>query len=273
MAPKPTFNFDDLFPERWLHADDLGGKQVTVTIAAAYQEDLRLPGGAVETCGILSFVGAKKEYVLNKTNATVLRELWGKNSGDYTGHRITLAPVPDSSGKSASGFRILFVGSPDIDKPLTIRLPGGGKHVVQVTRNKEPMSDDSPPTEPAPEPEPEPEPEPADESDMSTPFDDLPSDDAPGVGSEDGDAAIARQIETMANEPRITRGMLTRLGALGSQLTAAGIPEDQWRAEIFTATSGRTTSRKELTEVEAKVLTVNLSGMLEDARAAKVGVA
>jgi hypothetical protein len=95
----------------------------------------------------------------------------------------------------------------------------------------------------------------------------------PGVGSEDGEAAIDKQIEEMASGPKITPALLTRLGALGSQLTAAGIPEDQWRAEIFTLTSGRTTSRKELTDVEAKVLSVHLSALLEDTRAAKVGAA
>lgn len=133
MKGRP-FSYDDLFPDRWLHADDLGGREVTLTITAAYQEDLRLPGGSIDTCGILSFAKTKKEYVLNKSNAMVLVGLWGKESGEWVGHRITIGAVPDESGKSASGYRIVFVGTPDIDAPVKVPQPMGKSRTVKATR-------------------------------------------------------------------------------------------------------------------------------------------
>ena len=80
-----SFNYDDAFPERWLHAVDLQGKEVTLTITKAYLEELRLPGGSIDSCAILAFAKTEREYVLNKTNAMVLRDLWGTSSEDWIG--------------------------------------------------------------------------------------------------------------------------------------------------------------------------------------------
>ena len=214
----------------------------------------------------------KTEWVANVVNLTLMEHLFGTpHIEQWAGMRMLLQQEPcEVPGKFKDQPCVRVGGSPDIptDIPVEIvlKMKGGKKRkpihrVLKSTRKA---------AAPAPEPPTEPVAEPVAEPARAATFD---ADAVPGVGSEDGDAAIARQIETMANEPRITRGMLTRLGALGSQLTDAGIPEDQWRAEIFTLTSGRTTSRTDLTEVEAKVLSVNLSALLEDARAAKVGAA
>ena len=61
-----SFNYDDAFPERWLHAADLQGKEVTLTITKAYLEELRLPGGSIDQCAILSFAKTEREYVLEQ---------------------------------------------------------------------------------------------------------------------------------------------------------------------------------------------------------------
>jgi len=129
-----TYSYDDLFPERWLHAPDLDGKTVTLTITAAYAEFIENPkkhkkDDPGELCGVLSFKGTKREYVLSKQNAWILKALWGKDPEAYLGKRITLSPVPDSSGFTEHGTRILFTGSPDIENDLSLNLPGG-KHVT-----------------------------------------------------------------------------------------------------------------------------------------------
>jgi hypothetical protein len=131
---KESFNYDDLFPERWLHAEDLQGRTAILTISDAYREDLRLPGGGMNPCGVLSFRGKKKEYVLNRSNAMVLVGLWGKQSSDWIGHRITIEAVPDDSGKSASGMKILFVGSPDISENMRVAQPGGKFRTIRATQ-------------------------------------------------------------------------------------------------------------------------------------------
>lgn len=127
-----SFNYDDAFPDRWLHADDLQGKPWTLTIKDAYDEKLRGPAGEAETCYILSFKESKREYVLNKTNAFVLVKLWGRNSDDWLGHQITLAPKDDS--RSPTGKRIVFIGTPEIDEPVSLMLPGGERRVINPTK-------------------------------------------------------------------------------------------------------------------------------------------
>ena len=176
------YSYDDIFPERWLHAPDLDGKAVTLTITAAYAEFIENPKKHKkdypgEPCGVLSFKGTKREYVLSKQNAWILKALWGKDPAAYVGKRITLAPVPDSSGFTEHGTRILFTGSPDIEHDLSLNLPGGkhitfkrtaaGKQTVPeasvdpVTGEvDEPSVDPQPGLESTHEPEPESDPEP-----------------------------------------------------------------------------------------------------------------
>ena len=75
--------------------------------------------------------------LLSKQNAWILKALWGKDPAAYVDKRITVAPVPDSSGFTEHGTRILFIGSPDIDNDLSFNLPGG-KHLTfkrTVARN------------------------------------------------------------------------------------------------------------------------------------------
>ena len=131
---RSSYDYDLLFPERWLHAPDLDGRTVTLTITAAYAELIENPKNHKkddpgDLCGVLSFKGTPREYVLSKQNAWILKALWGKDPAAYVGKRITLAPVPDSSGFTEHGTRILFVGSPDIQNDLSFNLPGG-KHLT-----------------------------------------------------------------------------------------------------------------------------------------------
>jgi hypothetical protein len=116
-STKHDFNYDDIFPERWLHADDLRDedghlRDVTLTITDVYLEKLRIPGSRPSDACVVSFLKTKREYVLNKTNARYLKARCGKMSGDAIGHKVTLHPVTDESGKSSSGYRILFIDPP-----------------------------------------------------------------------------------------------------------------------------------------------------------------
>lgn len=121
-------SYDDLFPSRFLHADELDGKEWTLTIEAVYQE--KLGGGRKkkrELDTIVSFKETKREYVLNPTNGAVCLALWGKYVDDWVGHRITIKPVTDPSGLGRSGLKIIFYGSPELTAPRDVKLPGGLK--------------------------------------------------------------------------------------------------------------------------------------------------
>ena len=130
MPEKQPFDYDEEFPDRWLHAADLGGKERTLTITAAYKDETYLPGEGKTTAHVMSFKGAKKEYLLNKTNAMVCRELWGSKSADWVGHRLILAPVPDPSGKSDDGLKILFVGA-DVESSTRVKQPQNKTRVIK----------------------------------------------------------------------------------------------------------------------------------------------
>jgi len=123
-STKHDFNYDDVFPERWLHADDLRDEEghlrdVTRTITDVYLDTLRIPGSRPSEAAVVSFLNTKREYVLNKTNARFLKAHFGKMSGDAVGNKVTLHPVADESGKSNSGYRILFIDPPATVDPVT----------------------------------------------------------------------------------------------------------------------------------------------------------
>lgn len=117
--------YDQLFPGRFVKAGEFGGKPVTLTIKDVYLDDLESESGATERKAIVSFERTARELVLNKTNAQCLVAMWGPDSGEWVGKRVTLTPESDPSGLSDSGLCIRVKGSPDIDKTVTatIKLP------------------------------------------------------------------------------------------------------------------------------------------------------
>ena len=124
------YSYDEIFPERFLHAPDLDGRTVTLVITDIWGEYVQNPKQKRkkergDLCGILAFQGTKREYAMSKQNAWIVKTLWGKDPENIVGKRITLSPVPDSSGFTEHGTRILFVGSPDIDGDRALTLPGG----------------------------------------------------------------------------------------------------------------------------------------------------
>jgi hypothetical protein len=132
------YSYDEVFPERFLHAPDLDGRTVTLTITDAWGEYIQNPKQKRkkergDLCGLLAFRGTKREYAMSKQNAWILKTLWGKDPAAYVGKRITIAPVPDGSGFTEHGTRILFVGSPDIDDDRALTLPGGQQMTFKKT--------------------------------------------------------------------------------------------------------------------------------------------
>ena len=128
-------DLDKAFPERWLHAEDLQGKPWDLTIKDIYAEEtFNIRTNKKETSIIVAFEGGKREYILNLTNKRVLVRLWGKDTADIIGHKITLMAVPDDSGFNETGIRIAFVGSPDIDKPVRVKVGGReGTRLIKPT--------------------------------------------------------------------------------------------------------------------------------------------
>lgn len=125
-----------LFPNRFLKAVEFKGKDVTLTIEKIEIETLEGDKGA-KAKGIISFRETKKQLVLNRTNAECLAGMFGRDTDNWLGKRVTLFPAPfaDNLGLGVT-VAIRVRGSPDIpaNKQIEVRLPR--KRPVKVTMLK-----------------------------------------------------------------------------------------------------------------------------------------
>ncbi len=78
---------DQLFPSRWLKSSDIGSSPRTATISRI---DFELIGRDQEKKAVLSFQNTTKRMILNRTNAQILANLYGKELKNWVGKRITL---------------------------------------------------------------------------------------------------------------------------------------------------------------------------------------
>ena len=85
-------NINDQFPSRWLDPDDLGQRRITVEIIAATLEEVyNRQTNAKERKLALSFKSAKKQMLLNKTQAFAIANIAGDPDTDnWIGKSITL---------------------------------------------------------------------------------------------------------------------------------------------------------------------------------------
>ena len=92
----------DIYGSRFLKAVDLNGKTVNRTIETCLVEEI---GG--EEKAVLKFKGTDKSFVLNKTNATTLAEIYGPETSEWEGKTIKLVPSTTSyQGKMVKCIRI-----------------------------------------------------------------------------------------------------------------------------------------------------------------------
>lgn len=102
-----------MFPNEYLCAADLRGKDVTLTIREVKQEELRSQDGGTEPKWILYFDEMKgrgkdeKRLVLNKTNAVTIAKLHGSDSEGWKGKKIVVHPaMVKSFGEMVEAIRI-----------------------------------------------------------------------------------------------------------------------------------------------------------------------
>jgi hypothetical protein len=127
MASQRTDDYDIKDPAKWLHAEALGGKAVTMRIRAVGWEEVDDHHGKVEERLIFDFDSPsgreiKPRYLSSPTNGRICRHVFGRYWNDWVGHLITLAPEKSAIGES--GLRIAFIGSPDIEREMSFKVPG-----------------------------------------------------------------------------------------------------------------------------------------------------
>ncbi len=105
----------NLFP--YLEGEELQDRTLTLTIRDIKPEKLRNSAGKEEAKEVLFFAETSKGFVLNKTNAKRIAVLYGKQTGAWTGQRITLYTEPvQAFGETHNALRVA-PAIPDGSKP------------------------------------------------------------------------------------------------------------------------------------------------------------
>jgi hypothetical protein len=78
---------DQIFPSRWIKSSDIGSNPKIATISKI---EFELVGQDQEKKAVVSFQNTTKRLILNKTNAQILANLYGKEVMSWVGKRITL---------------------------------------------------------------------------------------------------------------------------------------------------------------------------------------
>lgn len=118
------------FPDKYLFAEDLQNKAVTLTIEAINKDVLVTTKGKKNGI-ILTFKGAKKLFVLNKTNASLINEIFPvvKSLREWQGKRITIFPTQcQLGGETVDCIRVW--GSPDLPADKEVMVKAGLKRVA-----------------------------------------------------------------------------------------------------------------------------------------------
>ena len=92
---------------KWLKATDIE-TDTNVTISDVTRETLEQDGGASERKGALHFTGDLAALILNSTNTDTMIELFGGETEEWIGKRVTLFVDPNViyAGKKVPGLRI-----------------------------------------------------------------------------------------------------------------------------------------------------------------------
>lgn len=81
-----------LYPSKYAKAADLNGKAVTLTMRRVVIEEMG-HGDKREKKPVLYFDKATKGVILNRTNAVTIANLYGDETDEWAGHRITIEPA------------------------------------------------------------------------------------------------------------------------------------------------------------------------------------
>jgi hypothetical protein len=91
-------DYRSMFDRDYIGAWDLGGKDVTVTIASVAAGELVGNGGKKAKKPIVKFEGKEKGFALNKTNGKIIAGMYGTDTTAWIGKRITIYPTETTFG-------------------------------------------------------------------------------------------------------------------------------------------------------------------------------
>ncbi len=96
-----------MFP--YLEGEEIKGKHLTLTILDMRTEELKSHKGAKENKEVLYFKETKKGFVLNKTNAKRIAQMYGATTGQWEGKQITLTTEEvEAFGEVHNALRVVL---------------------------------------------------------------------------------------------------------------------------------------------------------------------
>lgn len=138
----------DVFPSNYLTASNLNGQSVVVRMSAIEAVEMG-KGHEKKTKLLISFLGKKKQFVCNKTNANTISKLYGDDTDGWINQPITIRPMEvEFGGEMVLSIRV------SLQKPVTAQ-PAPTHGVLG-----KPAVRPAPVVEPDPDPDPDPEPAP-----------------------------------------------------------------------------------------------------------------
>lgn len=99
-------NINEAFPSKFLSAEDLQGREITVIMDHVIMEEVG-NGNDKKTKPVLYFRGKQKGLALNKTNSTNIAAIYGPNTDTWQGQPVILFTAwVDYQGKSVQAIRV-----------------------------------------------------------------------------------------------------------------------------------------------------------------------
>lgn len=128
-------SYSEMYPGRFLKADMLKGKKVTVTVTAIEGEALIGENNKEKDEWIVRIKERPLQLVLNKTNAFCLYRMFGGDPHSWIGKRITIYPTTTKFGRDTLDC-IRVWGSPDIIEDQPITVPQGRKKAWETVMHR-----------------------------------------------------------------------------------------------------------------------------------------
>lgn len=138
-------NYKLMFKSQFLIAEELQGKEATITIERVEMKKLEQDDGRKKDKGIIYFRGSDRGWVLGRTNAMCLAAMFSEETDAWIGKRVTLfATEVQLGGERVLGIRVK--GSPDLKDTISaeIKLPRKRPFTMKLTPTSKAAKADAP---------------------------------------------------------------------------------------------------------------------------------
>lgn len=97
----------EVYPSKYLKAEDLGDEEPIVTIERVVMETLESKDRGKQEKPVAYFKGLEKGLVINKTNWSIIARIHGDESDDWIGKQITLFSMDvEAFGEMVNAIRV-----------------------------------------------------------------------------------------------------------------------------------------------------------------------